>query len=91
MTATAYCAKGPTDSGAPAQRGGVAADPRVIPIGSTISVRGLKGSPDGTYTVLDTGRRVKGRHIDIFVPRCADAKVFGRQAVRVRIVSRARK
>jgi len=91
MTATAYCARGTTGSGAPAQPGGVAADPRLIPIGSTIGVRGLKGAADGTYTVLDTGRSVKGRHIDIFMRRCEDAKAFGRQAVRVRIVRRARK
>ena len=91
MTATAYCSKGTTGSGAPAQRGGVAADPRLIPIGSTIGVRGLKGAPDGTYTVLDTGRSVKGRHIDFFLPRCEDAKAFGRQAIRVRVVHRARK
>jgi len=88
MAATAYCSRGVTDSGAGTRRGSVAADPRVIPLGSTIRVEGLKGAPDGTYTVLDTGRTIKGHEIDVFIPRCAAAKAFGRQNVRVKILKR---
>jgi 3D (Asp-Asp-Asp) domain-containing protein len=88
MSATAYCVSGTTDSGARTRRGVVAADPRRIPLGSTIRVRGLKGVRDGVFTVLDTGPAVKGREIDIFMPDCAAARAFGRQAVRVRIVAR---
>jgi 3D (Asp-Asp-Asp) domain-containing protein len=90
MSATAYCDKGTTDSGAPTRQGSVAADPRLIPLGSTIRVRGLKGAPDGTYTVLDTGRAIKGREIDVFIPRCAAARKFGRQNVHVRVITRAK-
>src|SRR6185295_343241 len=88
MAATAYCGHGITDSGAHTRRGSVAADPRVIPLGSRIRVEGLQGAPDGTYTVLDTGRTIKGREIDLFIPRCAAAKAFGRQKVRVKILQR---
>jgi len=88
VAATAYCDHGITDSGARARRGSVAADPRVIPLGSTIRVEGLQGAPDGTYSVLDTGRTIKGREIDVFIPRCGAAKAFGRQQVRVKILKR---
>jgi len=88
MTATAYCDQGITDSGARTRQRSVAADPRVIPLGSTISVEGLQGAPDGTYSVLDTGRTIKGREIDVFIPRCGAAKAFGRQQVRVKILKR---
>jgi 3D (Asp-Asp-Asp) domain-containing protein len=88
MAATGYCNHGITDSGAHTRRGSVAADPRVIPLGSRIRVEGLRGAPDGTYTVLDTGRTIKGHEIDIFIPRCAAAKAFGRQNVRVKILKR---
>ena len=88
VAATAYCQHGTTDSGAHTRRGSVAADPRLIPLGSTIRVKGLQGAPDGIYTVLDTGRAIKGRDIDVFMPRCAAAKAFGRQKVRVKILTR---
>jgi 3D (Asp-Asp-Asp) domain-containing protein len=89
MSATAYCARGTTDSGAQTRRGSVAADPRLIPLGSTIQVRGLTGVRDGTYTVLDSGRGIKGHEIDVFIPQCAAARKFGRQHVRVKVVTRA--
>lgn len=85
MSATAYCLKGTTNSGAQTRPGTVAADPRVIPLGSIIHVRGARGVRDGKYTVLDTGRSIKGREIDVFMPSCRAAKRFGRQAVRVRV------
>ena len=89
VSATAYCAKGTTGSGAQTRTGSVAADPRLIPLGSTIRVRGLKGARDGTYTVLDRGRGITGREIDVFIPRCAEAKQFGRQHVQVQVIKRA--
>jgi len=89
MEATAYCARGTTDSGEQTRRGSVAADPRLIPLGSTIRVRGMKGVRDGAFTVLDSGRGIKGHEIDVFIPHCAAAKKFGRQDVRVRVIKRA--
>jgi 3D (Asp-Asp-Asp) domain-containing protein len=86
FTATAYCRKGQTDSGVRSQTGVVAADPRVLPIGSVVRI--LDGPAPGTYTVLDTGGRVKGRKLDIFVANCASARRFGRRQVGVRVVQR---
>jgi len=89
VSATAYCAKGTTGSGAQTRKRSVAADPRLIPLGSTIRVRGLRGARDGTFTVLDSGRGIKGREIDVFIPRCGEAKQFGRQHVHVQVIKRA--
>src|SRR5438046_4862387 len=69
MTATAYCDKGTTDGGVHTRRGIVAADPRVLPIGSTVRVMGLGGNAQ-TFLVADTGSAVKGRRLDIFMPSC---------------------
>lgn len=85
MTATAYCDKGETDGGIRAQPGVVAADPRVLPIGSTVRVSGL-GPKAQTFIVADTGSAVKGRHIDIFMPSCRAARRFGRKPVIVRTI-----
>jgi 3D (Asp-Asp-Asp) domain-containing protein len=84
--ATAYCQDGKTASGAHTGGGIVAADPGVLPLGTHIRVRGLKRGHDGVYRVMDTGTRVQGRHIDVFMASCSEAKRFGRQPVEVAIV-----
>lgn len=86
FVATAYCQDGKTASGAHTDVGIVAADPDVLPIGTRIRVSGLKRGRDGVYRVMDTGARVQGRRIDLFVESCAEAKRFGKQAVRVAVV-----
>jgi 3D (Asp-Asp-Asp) domain-containing protein len=85
MTATAFCDKGETRLGIHAQRGVAAADPRVVPLGSTIRVNGLSRRAE-TFLVADTGAAVKGRHIDLFMPSCAAARRFGRRPVVVHVV-----
>jgi hypothetical protein len=57
--ATAYCDSGITKSGIPTSVGIVAADPKVLPIGSVINVE-VPGYP-GVYQVMDTGRLEFGR------------------------------
>ena len=84
MTATAYCLRGATADGGEARHGTVAADPRVLPLGSRIRIRGRE--IDGEYVVADRGPGVKGRRIDIFIPQCEQARRFGRQRVTVTIV-----
>lgn len=79
--ATAYCLKGRTADGGSVRRGIVAADPRVLPLGSRIQING--GGYSGTYTVADTGGAVKGRKLDIWVPNCSEAIRFGRRSVMV--------
>jgi hypothetical protein len=41
------------------------------------------GKYSGEYTVEDTGGKVDGRHIDLYMPSHAEAKKFGRQRVKV--------
>lgn len=86
VEATAYCTEGETASGIQTRRGIVAADPRVLPLGSRIRVEGVGRRHSRTYDVEDTGRLVKGRTIDIFMADCDAAKEFGRQPARVRVL-----
>lgn len=90
FTATAYAAEGTTASGKQTREGRVAADPAVLPLGTVIQVRGA-GRYSGTYTVRDTGSKINGRSIDIFMYSTEEAKRFGKKAVRVRVVKRAPK
>lgn len=87
--ATAYCLKGKTASGSGVRRGIVAADPRVLPLGTRIEIQA--GSYSGTYTVADTGGAVKGRILDIWVPSCAEARRFGRKKIMVSVLSRKKR
>lgn len=84
--ATAYCLKGRTAVGGGVRRGIVAADPRVLPLGSRIYVSA--GSYSGTYTVTDTGGAIKGRILDIWVPSCSEAMRFGRKSITVSVLGR---
>jgi 3D (Asp-Asp-Asp) domain-containing protein len=83
--ATAYSVEGQTASGAQTRGGIVAADPKVLPIGSRIRVSGA-GHYDGEYTVKDTGREIKGREIDIYIANDGEAKRFGRKNVTVEVL-----
>ena len=83
--ATAYSQAGTTADGGQTHKGVVAADPSVLPLGTRIRVKGAGVS--GTYVVADTGRRVGGRHIDIFMPSRARAKRFGRKIVEIHVLS----
>jgi 3D (Asp-Asp-Asp) domain-containing protein len=87
MTATAYCLTGETATGTQTKSGTVAADPKVLPMGTTIRVTGLLSSRPQTFTVADTGPAVKGNEIDIFINDCARAKKFGRRPVQVRVMN----
>ncbi|MDQ3710974.1 MAG: 3D domain-containing protein [Acidobacteriota bacterium] len=84
--ATAYCLKGRMATGGSVRRGIVAADPRVLPLGSRIQLSA--GSYSGTYTVADTGGAVKGRILDIWMPSCVEAVRFGRRNVMVSRLAR---
>lgn len=86
VSATAYCLDGETRAGTETRRGIVAADPNVLPLGTVIRVTGLDRRHNRRYVVEDTGRAIKGREIDIYVPSCTAAKDFGRQDARVRVV-----
>ena len=85
FSATAYCLKGRTAMGHGVRKGIIAADPRVLPLGSRISIDGSQG---GTYLVSDTGGRIKGKKLDIWMASCAEARRFGRRTVSVSYLGR---
>jgi 3D (Asp-Asp-Asp) domain-containing protein len=85
--ATAYTLEGQTASGSMTRDGVVAADPRVLPLGTRIRVSGA-GVYDGEYVVTDTGREIKGNEIDIYIRNNAEAKRFGRQQVQVEVLEK---
>jgi len=87
MLATAYCDRGPTKSGVRAQHGVVAADTRRLPLGTRVQVVAPGKTYAGVYTVLDTGSKISGRDLDIFMPSCRQARKFGKRPVRVRILA----
>ena len=81
FSATAYCLSGKTAMGHGVRRGIIAADPRVLKLGSKVTVSA--GAWSGTYLVSDTGGGIKGKRLDIWVPSCGEARKFGRRNVQV--------
>jgi 3D (Asp-Asp-Asp) domain-containing protein len=88
-SATAYSLRGRTASGRPVARGMIAADPRVLPIGTRVRLEA--GAWTGEYIVTDTGGAVRGRRIDIWTPTAGEALRFGRRAVKLTILELAGK
>ena len=88
FTATAYSLRGRTASGKPVARGLIAADRRVLPIGTRVRLEA--GSYSGEYTVADTGGAVRGRKIDIWMPSTREAMRFGRRPVKLTVLTRTR-
>lgn len=84
--ATAYCKGTTTASGAGIQTGIAAADPDLLPVGSVIRVEGLSARYNGIYTILDTGPRVQGRQIDIYMWNCNEALAFGRRTIGLQVM-----
>jgi 3D (Asp-Asp-Asp) domain-containing protein len=88
FSVTAYCTGRITQSGARVKPGMAAADPRVLPVGSTIRVDGQGRAYDGIYTVTDTGREIRGRELDLYVSSCDEAEQFGRRTMSVAVIRR---
>jgi 3D (Asp-Asp-Asp) domain-containing protein len=83
FTATAYCKGTTTASGVNVRTGIAAADPDLLPVGSVIRVERLGERYNGIYTIMDTGPKVQGRHIDIYMWSCHEALELGRRAIQV--------
>ncbi|HEX8914616.1 MAG TPA: 3D domain-containing protein [Humisphaera sp.] len=95
MEVTAYCpcrkccgsnARGVTASGRPVSHNGgrfVAADTRVLPMGSRIVVPGYAAAP---VQVIDTGSAIKGNRLDVYFPSHKAALEWGRQVVDVTVI-----
>jgi 3D (Asp-Asp-Asp) domain-containing protein len=84
--ATAYNQSGTTASGVQTQRHVVAADPDILPIGSRVKIKHA-GRYSGEYVVADTGEKIQGRRLDIYIPSERACRKFGRKQVRVQVVS----
>jgi 3D (Asp-Asp-Asp) domain-containing protein len=82
--ATAYALRGRTRSGAYVRRGVLAADPRVIPLGSVVQIK--TPGYTGVYTVHDTGRKIKGNIVDVWVPSSREARIFGRRRIKLHVL-----
>ncbi len=70
-----------TVTGRKAQRGVVAVDPRVIPLGTRLYVEGY-----GKALAADTGGAIKGKKIDLCFDTYEEAIRFGRRQVKVYIL-----
>ena len=86
---TGYCscsqccgpnATGLTSTGTKAQRGTIAADPAIFPLGTQLNVPGY-----GEGVVEDSGPRVKGYNIDVWFPSHAEAKAWGTREMYVEL------
>lgn len=95
MTVTAYCAgpcccgksaDGITASGKSVRFNGgklVAADTRVLPFGSIVSIPGYAN--DQPVSVQDRGGAIKGHRLDLLMPTHAQARLWGRRVMEVTI------
>jgi 3D (Asp-Asp-Asp) domain-containing protein len=88
FTATAYSLRGRTASGAGVRRGIIAADRKILPLGTRVRLEA--GAYSGEYVVADTGGAVRGRKIDIWMPHTSEAMRFGRRPVRLTVLTRTR-
>lgn len=83
--ATAYSVSGKTASGEYTQRHIVAADPAILPIGSIIKIEHASHY-SGEYVVADTGEKIIGRRLDIYIPSTIACKKFGKRRVKVEVI-----
>jgi 3D (Asp-Asp-Asp) domain-containing protein len=86
VVTTAYCKGHTTASGVAVRAGIVAGDPKLLPQGSIVNLTGLPERYTGIYTVLDTGPKVKGRHVDVYMWSCIEALAFGRRKASLKVV-----
>lgn len=86
FVATAYCKGQTTRSGVTVQSGIVASDPKMLPEGSVVQLDGVPDRHAGIYTVLDTGPKVQGRHVDVYMWSCHDALAFGRRPITLTVL-----
>jgi 3D (Asp-Asp-Asp) domain-containing protein len=73
---TSYCLSGTTRRGRYVRPGIVAADPQYFPLSRYVELY-VGRKYYGRFLVDDTGRRIKGNHIDVWLASCRDARRFG--------------
>jgi 3D (Asp-Asp-Asp) domain-containing protein len=80
VDAVAYHLRGWTASGLPCAKGVVAVDPRLIPLGTPMTVPGY-----GIAMAADVGVAIKGRIIDLWMPTDAAARKWGRRTLTITV------
>lgn len=78
VVSTGYCLGGTTSTGIPVGWGVAAVDPRVIPLGTRLTIPGY-----GTAVAADTGGAIVGSRIDLWFPTCARAGGWGTRSVTI--------
>jgi 3D (Asp-Asp-Asp) domain-containing protein len=73
---TSYCLSGTTRRGRYVRAGIVAADPRHFPLSRYVELYVGK-KYYGRFLVDDTGRKIKGNHLDIWLSSCQASRRFG--------------
>jgi 3D (Asp-Asp-Asp) domain-containing protein len=86
FTATAYCKGRTTASGVGVRTGIAASDPGILPVGSVVNISTDTTKYNGVYTLMDTGPKVQGRVLDIYMWSCHEALAFGRRPVEVTVL-----
>lgn len=86
FTATAYCKGRTTASGVNVRTGIAASDPAILPVGSVVNISTDNTKYNGVYTIMDTGPRVQGRILDIYMWSCHEALAFGRKPIEVTVL-----
>ena len=86
FSATAYCKGSTTASGVGVRTGIAAADPAVLPVGSVITITTDTTKYNGIYTIMDTGPKVRGRTLDLYMWSCHEALAFGRKPIQVTVL-----
>jgi 3D (Asp-Asp-Asp) domain-containing protein len=74
---TAYCLSGTTRRGRYVRSGIVAADPKYFPLSRFIEVY-VGDQYLGRFLVDDTGSRIRGPRLDVWMATCREARLFGR-------------
>ena len=76
---TAYClTRNTTKRGRYVRAGIVAADPKLFPLARYLELY-VGRRYLGRFLIDDTGRLIKGNIIDIWLPTCREARLFGRR------------
>jgi 3D (Asp-Asp-Asp) domain-containing protein len=89
FTATAYSVSGETKAQTITEEGRtLAADPAVLPIGTVVEIRNA-GPYSGQYVVSDTGQKIVGQKLDIYIASTHEAMEFGKRRVKIRILKAA--
>ena len=77
---TAYCLRGTTATGLTTHKGIIATDPSVFPMGTRMYVPGY-----GYGKAEDTGGKIIGHHIDVWMPSCYAAFHATRYNLRITV------